>query len=62
MINEADRASSNDSDAAIGRETVVSRAEGRPPEEESSDNPEAQAQVILEESEQRIADGSHASE
>jgi hypothetical protein len=40
---------------------VVSRADGRPPEEFSSDDPEAQAQVILEESEERIADGAAAS-
>jgi hypothetical protein len=41
---------------------VASRADGRPPEEASSDNPEAQAQVILEESEGRIADGAHAAD
>ena len=33
---------------------VASRAGGRPPEEASSDNPAAQAQAILEESEERI--------
>ena len=41
---------------------VASRADGRPPEEASSDNPEAQAQLILEESEERIADGARSSE
>ena len=40
---------------------VVSRADGRPREEASSDAPEAQAQAILEESEERIADGARAS-
>jgi hypothetical protein len=42
-------------------EAVASRADGRPPEEASSDNPEAQAQAILEESEGRIASGAHTS-
>ena len=41
---------------------VASRAEGRPPEEASSDNPRAQAQAILEESEQRITDGMKAAD
>jgi len=41
---------------------VASRADGRPPEEASSDNPEAQAQAILEESEDRIAAGAHTSD
>jgi hypothetical protein len=41
---------------------VASRAGGRPPEEASSDNPEAQAQAILEESEDRIAAGAHTSD
>jgi hypothetical protein len=40
---------------------VASRADGRPPEEASSDDPNAQAQAILEESEQRIGDGARAS-
>ncbi len=53
---------SQDSNVAIDAEIVASRAEGRPAEEGSSDNPEAQAQVILEESEQRIVDGAHASD
>lgn len=38
-------------------ETVASRADGRPPEEESSDDPKAQAQTILEDSEERISEG-----
>jgi hypothetical protein len=43
-------------------EAVRSRAEGRLPEESSSDDPERQAQVILEESEQRIEERSRESE
>ena len=43
-------------------EVVASRADGRPPEESSSDNPEVQAQAILEESEERIADGAHTAD
>jgi hypothetical protein len=41
---------------------VASRSDGRPPEEASSDDPDAQAQAILEESEERIDDGARASE
>jgi hypothetical protein len=41
---------------------VASRADARPSEEATSDNPEAQAQLILEESEERIADGARSSE
>lgn len=36
---------------------VASRADGRPPTEASSDAPRQQAQVILEESEARVAAG-----
>jgi hypothetical protein len=43
-------------------EHVQSRAEGRPPEERSSENPVEQAEVILEESEERIAEESERSE
>ena len=42
-------------------ETVASRADGRPPEEESSDDPKAQAQAILEDSEKRISEGAKRS-
>jgi hypothetical protein len=62
MTDEADRRSSEDSEGAIDPEAVASRADGRPAEEESSDNPEAQARAILEESQQRIADGAHSSD
>ena len=42
-------------------ETVASRADGRPREEESSDDPKAQAQAILEDSEKRISEGAKRS-
>jgi hypothetical protein len=41
-------------DESVDSETIASRAGGRPPEEGSSDDPEAQAKAILEESEERI--------
>jgi hypothetical protein len=41
---------------------VESRAEGRPPEEQTSEDPEAQAEAILQEFEDRIAEGSDGSE
>jgi hypothetical protein len=43
-------------------DNVTTRAEGRPPEEESSEDPAAQAEAILQESEDRIADGAYGSE
>jgi hypothetical protein len=42
-------------------EAVVHRADGRPPEEASSDDPIAQAQTILEDSEERTAEGAEGS-
>ena len=42
-------------------EAVAHRADGRPPEEESSDDPMAQAQTILEDSEERTAEGAAGS-
>jgi hypothetical protein len=48
-------------DGSPDPKAVSSRADGRPPEEASSDDPNAQAQVILEESEDRIADGARPS-
>ncbi len=62
MADDGTRLFSEDSDASVDPATVASRADGRPPEEESSDDPEAQAQAILEESERRIVDGAHASD
>jgi hypothetical protein len=49
MATTSDDATGSD----VPPESVASRASGRPPEEESSENPEHQAQVILEESEER---------
>jgi hypothetical protein len=46
----------------VDSETVASRADGRPPDERSSDDPEAQARAILEESEERTAEGFRTSE
>jgi hypothetical protein len=43
-------------------DNVMSRAEGRPPEEQTSDDPEAQAEAILQDSEDRIAEGADGSE
>lgn len=51
----------DDSDGEPTHEAVVSRASGRPPEEESSEDPEHQAEVILEESEERIEEGADKS-
>jgi hypothetical protein len=48
-------------DEGITPDAVASRADGRPPEEESSEDPERQAQVILEESEDRTAEGAEKS-
>jgi hypothetical protein len=42
-------------------EAVAHRADGRPPEEASSDDPVAQSQTILEDSEERTADGAEGS-
>jgi len=41
---------------------VESRASGRPPEERDSDDPEDQARVILEESEERVMERERQSE
>lgn len=43
-------------------EKVASRAEGRPPEEGSSNDAKGQAEAILEESEDRVAERSARSE
>jgi hypothetical protein len=51
-----------DDEATPDSEKVKSRAEGRPPEERSSDDPKSQAEAILEDSEARVAQGSAKSE
>jgi hypothetical protein len=43
-------------------DSVSSRAGGRPPEEQSSDDPAEQAEAILQESEDRVAEGAKGSE
>jgi hypothetical protein len=43
-------------------DNVTSRAEGRPPEEQTSEDPAAQAEAVLQESEDRIAEGADGSE
>ena len=40
---------------------VETRAEGRPPEEAESDNPKAQAEAILDESEDRLEEAAQKS-
>jgi hypothetical protein len=49
------------SDPAVPSDAVTTRASGRPPEEGSSEDPEHQAQVILEESEDRATEGADKS-
>ena len=64
MSNEGD--STDGSSEPIGgmpdADNVISRAEGRPPEEETSEDPAAQAEAILQEFEDRIAEGAEGSE
>ena len=49
-------------DGGVAQEKVVSRADGRLPQEGDSENPQAQAEAILEESEERTAEGFHSSD
>jgi hypothetical protein len=64
VSNEGD--SADEAETSIGgmpdADNVKSRAEGRPPEEESSEDPAAQADAILQDSEDRIAEGSDGSD
>jgi hypothetical protein len=66
MASEGNVPSPQDPESEPGNppdpEKVAIRADGRPPEEATSDNPKAQAQAILEESEDRIATGAHTSD
>ena len=61
LPNPADQ-ESEDLNGMPDPEAVAHRADGRPPEEESSDDPMAQAQAILEDSEERTAEGAESSE
>ncbi len=61
-----DRDSVEDAGELLGGEpdadSVTARAEGRPPEEESSEDAAAQAEAIQQETEDRIAEGADGSE
>ena len=59
--SQADQAS-EDVGVTPDPDSVAARADGRPPEEASSDNPMVQAQAILEESEERKEEGAKGSE
>jgi hypothetical protein len=60
-LNASDPGSASGEGPDVDPEKVASRAEGRPPEEGSSDDPEAQSEAILEESAQRTADAASKS-
>lgn len=49
-------------DSAPDADKVTSRAAARPPEEQTSEDPAAQAEAVLQESEDRIAEGAAGSE
>jgi len=53
---------SEDLDGIPDPAAVAHRADGPPPEEASSDDPMAQSQAILEDSEERTAEGAAGSE
>jgi hypothetical protein len=57
-----DNAKGRGSSMGTTRQNVETRAEGRPPEEAASENPEEQAEAILEESEDRVQQGADRSE
>lgn len=61
-MNDHTREPDEDLDGMPDPEAVASRADGRPPEEASSDDPMAQAQTVLEDSEERTAEGAAGSE
>ncbi len=52
---------SEEFDGTVPAKKVTSRATVRPPEESASQDPEAQAEAILEESESRVGQGFSAS-
>ena len=61
MMKGMPMSETDDIDEEPTHEAVASRASGRPPEEESSEDPERQAEVILEESEERTIEGADKS-
>ena len=63
MSDEGDSAEASEGIAGMpDADNVTSRAEGRPPEEQTSEDPAAQAEAVLQESEDRIAEGADGSE
>ena len=64
MSNEEDPPDETGAPVGVGPDAdhVRRRADGRPPEEESSEDPEGQAEAILQESEDRTADGADGSQ
>lgn len=62
MTSEQNEPSPEDFESDISPGKVASRATGRPPEEKASEDPEAQAEAILEESESRVGEGFASSE
>jgi hypothetical protein len=66
MSDHADNDVADDAGGSLGGvpdgDTVASRAEGRPPEEQSSEDPAAQSEAILQESEDRILDVAEGSD
>lgn len=63
MRDEGDSAEVSEPMGALpDDDRVASRAEGRPPEEQTSEDPAAQAEAVLQESEDRIAEGANGSE
>jgi hypothetical protein len=63
MSDEGDSAEASEPIGGMpDADNVTSRAEGRPPEEQTSEDPAAQAEAVLQESEDRIAEGADGSE
>jgi hypothetical protein len=64
MSNDPGQADQASEDVGVtpDPEAIAARADGRPPEEASSDNSMAQAQTILQESEDRMEVGATGSE
>jgi hypothetical protein len=63
MRDEGDSAEASEPIGGMSdADNVASRAEGRPPEEQTSEDPAAQAEAVLQESEDRIAEGADGSE
>ena len=61
MATDDTQESDKELDGIPDPEAVAHRADGRPPEEASSDDPMAQSRTILEDSEERTAEGAEGS-